>query len=236
MKIGAGDMNDTLREGGDEAVRARFAQREKYHRPDGDDVDQSYAGDETFSHIWRSKDHDYPCRPTSEEWPNGVFGRIYVKVITPDGTEHVIPKDELVEKQQSQPRPEGPRPLMRELPPADPFPIKALGDVLGDAALAIHDRIQAPHAICGQSVLATAMLAVQGHVDVRLPTGQTRPLSEYFVTVAQSGERKTSVDREATAAISKYEADLRENIDTEPAVMRTESLRGTRPAMPRSKD
>ena len=101
MNTGAGDMNDTLREGGDEAVRARFAQREKYHRPDGDDVDQSYAGDETFSHIWRSKDHDYPCRPTGEEWPKGVFGRIYVKVITPDGTEHVIPKDELVEKQQS---------------------------------------------------------------------------------------------------------------------------------------
>jgi hypothetical protein len=93
MNTGAGDMNDTLR---DEAVRARFSQREKYHRPDGDDVDR-----DAFSHIGRSKDHDYPCRPTGEEWPKGVFGRIYVKVITPDGTEHVIPKDELVEKQQS---------------------------------------------------------------------------------------------------------------------------------------
>ncbi len=29
---------------------------------------------------------------------------------------------------------EPPRPLTRELPPADPFPVEALGDVLGSAA------------------------------------------------------------------------------------------------------
>jgi hypothetical protein len=40
--------------------------------------------------------------------------------------------------------PESPRPLMRELPPADPFPIDALGGVLAPAARAIHDRVQAP--------------------------------------------------------------------------------------------
>ena len=51
---------------------------------------------------------------------------------------------------------EPPRPLMRELPPADPYPVDALGEVLAPAARAIHDRIQAPLAICGQSVLAAA--------------------------------------------------------------------------------
>ena len=49
---------------------------------------------------------------------------------------------------------EPPRPLMRELPPADPFPVDALGEVLAPAARAIHDRVQAPLAICGQSLLA----------------------------------------------------------------------------------
>src|SRR5271154_2263172 len=58
-------------------------------------------------------------------------------------------------------KPEPPRPLMREMPPADPFPIDALRGVLGAAARAIHDRVQAPSAICGQSVLAAA---------VRIPT------------------------------------------------------------------
>jgi hypothetical protein len=46
-------------------------------------------------------------------------------------------------------KPEPPRPLMRELPPPDPFPIDSLGDVLAPAARAIQDRVRAPLAICG---------------------------------------------------------------------------------------
>ena len=49
---------------------------------------------------------------------------------------------------------EPPRPLMRDLPPADPFPVTALGGVLGSAALAIQDLTLAPVALCGNSVLA----------------------------------------------------------------------------------
>src|SRR5262249_17519001 len=96
-------------------------------------------------------------------------------------------------------KPEPPRPLFRELPPADLFPIDALGDVLGAGARAIHDRVQAPIALGAQSVLAAATLAVQAHADVVLPVGpsQAKPLSNYFVTVAATGERKTACDAEA---------------------------------------
>jgi hypothetical protein len=72
---------------------------------------------------------------------------------------------------------EPPRPLMRELPPPDPFPIEALGGILANAAIGIQDKTRAPIAICGQSVMAAATLVTQGHADVRLPTGQLRPLS-----------------------------------------------------------
>src|SRR5689334_965335 len=88
--------------------------------------------------------------------------------------------------------PEPPRPLMRDMPPADPFPVDALGKVLGDAALAVHDRVQSPLAIGGNSVLAAADLAVQGHANVELPTRQVRPTSCFLVTVAATGERKTA--------------------------------------------
>src|SRR5262245_59800556 len=70
---------------------------------------------------------------------------------------------------------EPPRPLMREMPPPDPFPTQALGGILSNAAIGIPDRTRAPIAICGQSVMATATLVTQGHADVRLPTGQLRP-------------------------------------------------------------
>ena len=66
-------------------------------------------------------------------------------------------------------------PLRREMPPAAAFPIDALGPILGNAAHGIHDVIQAPLAMCGQSVLGAAALAAQGHVDVTLPTQQVRP-------------------------------------------------------------
>jgi hypothetical protein len=109
--------------------------------------------------------------------------------------------------------PEAPRPLMRQLPPADPFPIDELGDVLAPAARAIHDRVQAPFAICGQSVLAAATLAVQAHADVELPTGHTRPVTNYFLTIAATGERKSAVDNEALSPVKKREVALRLGYD-----------------------
>jgi hypothetical protein len=109
-------------------------------------------------------------------------------------------------------KPEPPRPLMRELPPADPFPIDALGDVLGPAARAIHDRVQAPIAIGGQSVLGAATLAVQGHADVLLPIGpgQPKPISSFLITVANSGERKSECDKQALWPIRAREKALRD--------------------------
>jgi hypothetical protein len=120
------------------------------------------------------------------------------------------PQREKVKTSQKVHGPEAPRPLMREIPPADPFPTEALGKLLAAAAGGIQDRTQAPIAICGQSVLATATLATQGHANVRLPTGQLRPISNYFATVGVTGERKSAVDIEATWPVRKREAALRE--------------------------
>jgi hypothetical protein len=107
---------------------------------------------------------------------------------------------------------EPPRPLTRELPPGEPFPVDALGSVLGAAADAITDRVQAPPAIAAQSVLAAATLAVQAHADVRLPFGElhARPLSCFFATIAVTGERKTTTDAEALWPARKREATLRD--------------------------
>ena len=60
------------------------------------------------------------------------------------------------------------RPLYRELPPALDFPIDALGP-LRRAAEAIQEFTQVPPAICAQSVMAGATLAVQAHYNVDLP-------------------------------------------------------------------
>lgn len=108
------------------------------------------------------------------------------------------------------PAPE-PLPLRRALPPAEPFPLAALGPVLEHAARAIMDRVQCPDAIAAQSVLGAASLAVQAHADVIIPaTGHARPLSLFLVTVAASGERKSAADSEALEPLRRCETSLLE--------------------------
>lgn len=113
--------------------------------------------------------------------------------------------------------PDHKRPLFRPLPPALPFPMRALG-ALQTAAEAIQQRTQAPPAICAQSVLAAATLAVQAHRDVQLPGGGTRPLTGLFASVAESGERKTSVDRIALSPIYRIEEQWRQDREAQVAV------------------
>jgi Protein of unknown function (DUF3987) len=108
-------------------------------------------------------------------------------------------------------RPERPLPLQRALPAPKTFPVEALGDVLGPAAEAIQDVVQSPWAMCGQAVLGAATLAVQGFADVELPTGQVKPISNFFLTVAGSGERKSATDARALGPIRKHEEVLQES-------------------------
>lgn len=98
-------------------------------------------------------------------------------------------------------------PLRREPSPPEPYPLEALGDVLGGAAESLSRIIQAPDAVIGQSLLAGAALAVQAHADVTID-GRRSPLSLFFLTVAESGERKSATDKEVLAPHSKREQDL----------------------------
>jgi hypothetical protein len=110
--------------------------------------------------------------------------------------------------------PDPKRPLFRPLPPAPTFPVHALGE-LQAVAEAVQTLTQAPMAICAQSVLAAATLAVQAHRDVELPGGGRRPLTGIFASVADSGERKTSVDRIALEPIHRVEEQWRQGRDAQ---------------------
>lgn len=98
-----------------------------------------------------------------------------------------------------------PRPLFTPIDKPEPFPMHALGGVLGRAAKAVQQATQAPAAICAQSVLGVAALAVQPFANVILPTGQARPVSLYLMTIAASGERKSSADEQAMLGVRARE-------------------------------
>ena len=97
---------------------------------------------------------------------------------------------------------------MRPLPPPEPFPLEALGPELASAAQAICDVVQSPIEMCAGAVLASTSFAVSAHVNIRLPTGQTKPVSCWFWCIAEFGERKTATDNEAFAPQKQHEKKL----------------------------
>jgi hypothetical protein len=105
-----------------------------------------------------------------------------------------------------------PEPLIKHVAP-EPFPIDALGVVLAGGAKAIAAKVQCPLVMAAQSVLAAASLAVQGLADIRMPFGQTRPTSLFFVTVAETGARKSSADEEAMIPVRMHEKKLGEEYE-----------------------
>lgn len=73
-----------------------------------------------------------------------------------------------------------------------PYPVAALGNLMGPAVERMAEIIGTPSAMAAQSVLATAALASQAHANVQLD-GRTYPLSLYLLTVACSGDRANPV-------------------------------------------
>jgi len=92
-----------------------------------------------------------------------------------------------------------PRPLLPRLEACAPYPVDALGEVLGGAANAIISAVQVPDALAAQSVLAAAAMAAQPHANV-VRGGQEIPLSIFCLSVGESGDRKSSADRIALSA------------------------------------
>lgn len=107
---------------------------------------------------------------------------------------------------------EAPMPLMRELPPPSPFPIDALGGVGSAVVELMHRVIQAPVALIGQSILAAMNQASQPHANVCID-GRVSPLSEYFLTLGESGERKSAVDGWALAGVRQHQRSLMAQYD-----------------------
>jgi hypothetical protein len=109
-----------------------------------------------------------------------------------------------------------PIPLIPEQEPPLPYPLDALGELLGNAAQAIAEHVQVPEAMAGQSVLAAAALSLQPFYEVDIPSlGKPTPLSLNALTIAESGDRKTSTDSLAIRPIHAYQHKLWEAYEKE---------------------
>jgi len=107
-----------------------------------------------------------------------------------------------------------PSPLTEKLK-AKPYPLDALPDTIRAAVKEVHGFVQAPVAMVASSALATVSLAIQCYIDVKRAERLTGPTGLYFLTVADSGERKTTCDKYFMPAIQKYEKEEEERAKPE---------------------
>lgn len=103
-----------------------------------------------------------------------------------------------------------PQPLFREPAAGAAYPVEALGSALAGAVRAIDDMVQCATGTAAGSVLSAASLACQPLANIVLPIGDgdSRPLSLYLVTVAASGERKSTSDKMAMRPVEELAAEL----------------------------
>ena len=86
-----------------------------------------------------------------------------------------------------------------------PFPIHALPPILRAAVEEAGIVTQAPPALIASCALASASLAVQAKYDVKRHDDLVSPCSLYFMTFAESGERKTTVDKLFMVPFEQFE-------------------------------
>lgn len=101
-------------------------------------------------------------------------------------------------------------PLVGETSAGIAFPTDQLGTLLENACRAIMAKAYVPASTAAQSLLAAISLALQPHFNVMLPTGQARPISLFFVTIAKSGARKSTSDDQAMAEAAAFQQELHE--------------------------
>ncbi|MFN7309410.1 MAG: YfjI family protein, partial [bacterium] len=90
---------------------------------------------------------------------------------------------------------------------SQPYPVDALPALLRDAVLEAKAFVQAPAALVACSALSALSVAAQGLVNVRRDPQLAGPVSLYLLSVAESGERKTTCDRIFGAALRDWERD-----------------------------
>lgn len=87
------------------------------------------------------------------------------------------------------------------------YPIDALPCVLREAIEEVHGFIKAPIPLVASSALSVASLVTQAHADVRRAERLQGPSGLFMLTIADSGERKTTCDSLFMTSIREYEAE-----------------------------
>jgi len=103
----------------------------------------------------------------------------------------------------------GPLPLIAKIGP-EPYPLDALPDTLRAAVEEVRPFTKAPIPLVASSTLAALSLAAQAHADAKRAEKLQGPTGLFLLTIADSGERKSTCESFFMKAIRDYEAEQTE--------------------------
>ncbi len=135
--------------------------------------------------------------------------RAIANAIEPDGASHQPDRENATAAiLAGQVWPE-PQPLTMKVAP-EPYPIDALPKTIRAAVEEVAGFVKAPLPMVASSALAALSLATQAHVDARRAERLQGPVGLFLLTIADSGERKSTCDGFFTSAIRQYQEEQAE--------------------------
>lgn len=102
-----------------------------------------------------------------------------------------------------------PQPLVTKVGP-EPYPIDALPDTIRAAVEEVGGFVKAPLPMVASSALAALSLAAQAQIDAKRAEKLCGPVGLFLLTIADSGERKSTCDGFFMAAIRQYQDEQEE--------------------------
>lgn len=113
-----------------------------------------------------------------------------------------------------------PLPIESQIEPAD-YPLDALPEIIRLAVDEVLGFVKAPAPLVISAALSALSMAIQAHADVERAVKLSGPSSLFLLTIAESGERKSTCDSFFTSAIRDYQAEQAEA--AKPDIKRHES-------------
>ncbi|MDO9227087.1 MAG: YfjI family protein [Pseudomonadota bacterium] len=113
-----------------------------------------------------------------------------------------------------------PQPLSAKVEP-EPYPVDALPDTIRAAVEEVAGFVKAPVPMVASSALAALSLAGQAHIDAKRAERLQGPAGLFLLTIADSGERKSTCDGFFVSVIRQYQEEQAEAM--KPALKRHES-------------
>jgi len=107
-------------------------------------------------------------------------------------------------KQESRQKWPAPQPLVAKVNP-ELYPVDALPEIIRMAVEEVAGFVKAPLPLVASSALSAISLAAQAHADVKRAEKLTGPIGLFLLTIADSGERKTTCDNFFNNALRDYQ-------------------------------